>query len=98
MVVLSGYSDEESQNVLKTLAAFHKDPAKQVLRDDFPIEFEPGCDPSFGFIRIVVGRLDHMIMRISMLNLAQSLKLFRESLHFSQQTFTDTIVIVKCNR
>lgn len=96
VIVLSGYSDDETQNVLKSVSGFHKDPAKQVLRDDFPIEFEPGLDPSFGFDKVMVGRLDNMIMRISMLNLAQSVALdyyntISESLLTEVKRFTNQL-------
>jgi required for meiotic nuclear division protein 1 len=98
VIIFSGYSEDEMRYAIKTVTPFHKDVAKQVLRDDFPIEVEAGRDLSFGFNKVVVSKMDQMIIRIAMLNLAQSVALdyynsISESLLTEVKGFTNQLEV-----
>ena len=75
VIVFSGYAEEEMTAAIKTLASYLKDPEVAWLRDEFQIRVDPGRENSFEFAEAVVGRLDDMVIRVAMLNLAQSVAL-----------------------
>jgi uncharacterized Rmd1/YagE family protein len=77
VIVFCGYSEEEMKWAIKTVSAYQREPETVWLRDEFQIRLEEGRDKdtAFDFNEVVVGRLDDTVMRIIMLNLAQSLAL-----------------------
>ena len=60
---------------IKTVAAFQKNPMTSPLRDEFQIRVEEGMESSFDFSEAVLGKIDDKVIRIAMLNLAQSVSL-----------------------
>jgi uncharacterized Rmd1/YagE family protein len=76
VIVFSGYSEEEMKWTIKAVSAYQREPETVWLRDEFQVRLEEGKDTSsFDFNEAVLGRLDDTVMRIIMLNLAQSLAL-----------------------
>jgi uncharacterized Rmd1/YagE family protein len=75
VIVFAGYSEEEMKWGIKTVHAFQKNPIVLWLRDEFQIRLEPGKENLFEFNEAVLGKLDEKVIRIAMLNLAQSVAL-----------------------
>jgi len=75
VIVFSGYQEEEMKNTVKGLEPYLKDPAIAWLRDEFQIRVDPGNESSFEFAEAVVGKMDEKVIRVAMLNLAQSVAL-----------------------
>ena len=76
VIVFCGYSEEEMKWGIKTVSTYQRDPETVWLRDEFQVRLEEGKETSaFDFNEAVLGRLDDTVMRIIMLNLAQSLAL-----------------------
>lgn len=75
VIVLSGYLQEEMKARIAALKPYLKDPAAMPLRDEFQIRVDPGKETSFEFAEAVVGRLTPQVVRVAMLNLAQSVAL-----------------------
>lgn len=75
VIVFCGYSEEEMKWAIKTVSAYQRAPEPAWLRDEFQIQVEEGKDTAFDFNGMVLGRLDDTVMRIIMLNLAQSVAL-----------------------
>ncbi len=75
VIVFSGYTEEEMRWGIKTVAAFQKNPMTSPLRDEFQIRVEEGMESSFDFSEAVLGKIDDKVIRIAMLNLAQSVSL-----------------------
>ena len=75
VVVFSGYTEEEMKWNVKAIQAYQRNPLINWLRDDFQIRVEDGKETEFEFDEMVVGRLDDKVLRIAMLNLAQSVAL-----------------------
>ena len=75
VIVFSGYEEEEMKNVIKAIREHLKDPETSWLRDEFQIRVEPANEFVFEFAEAVVGKLDEMVIRVAMLNLAQSVAL-----------------------
>lgn len=74
VVVFSGFSDEEIKIALRTIQPYLKNPLPQPLRDDHEIQVQEG-EMDFDFDKLIVERFDSKIVRIAMLNLAQSVAL-----------------------
>ncbi len=74
VVVFSGFSDEEIKIALRTIQPYLKNPLSQPLRDDHEILVQEG-EMEFDFDKLIVERFDSKIVRIAMLNLAQSVAL-----------------------
>ncbi|HET9487142.1 MAG TPA: RMD1 family protein [Chryseosolibacter sp.] len=75
VIVFSGYQEAEMKDVIKTVEKHLKDPEVAWLRDEFQICVDRGKETSFDFAEVVVGKLDDMVVRVAMLNLAQSVAL-----------------------
>lgn len=75
LIVFAGYRDEEMKEGIKNVGSFLKEPATVWLRDEFQIRVEPGKGTFFEFAEAVVGKLDEKVIRVAMLNLAQSVAL-----------------------
>jgi uncharacterized Rmd1/YagE family protein len=73
-VAFSGFSDEEIKIALRAIQPYQKNPLAQPLRDDHEVLVEEG-EMEFDFDKLIVERLDAKIVRIAMLNLAQSVAL-----------------------
>ncbi len=74
VIVFSGHTDEEIKLAIKTVSAFLKNPSTNLMRDDHEIEVKEG-EMMFEFNQVVVERLDSKVIRIAMLNIAQSVAL-----------------------
>jgi uncharacterized Rmd1/YagE family protein len=75
VIVFSGYLQEEMKALIRDVEQYLKDPAPVWLRDDFQIRVDPGMGTSFEFAEAVVGKLTEKVVRVAMLNLAQSVAL-----------------------
>jgi uncharacterized Rmd1/YagE family protein len=75
VIVFSGYTEEEMRWGIKTVSAYQKNPMPALLRDEFQIRVEEGKESSFDFNEAVLGKMDEKVIRIAMLNLAQSVSL-----------------------
>jgi len=75
VIVLCGHSEEEIQEVTKTILPFQKNPDNKWLRDDHEISAVTGSEIKFNFDQLVVDHIDETIIRIAMFNLAQSVAL-----------------------
>jgi required for meiotic nuclear division protein 1 len=75
VIVFSGYSEEEMKWGIKAINGFQKNPLAAWLRDEFQIRIDEGKEQIFEFNEVVVGRCDEKVIRIAMLNLAQSVAL-----------------------
>ena len=75
VVVFAGLSEEEMKQTISLIQTHLKDPAKAWLRDEFQIRVDPSRQVAFEFAEAVVGKLDDMVIRVAMLNLAQSVAL-----------------------
>ena len=72
VIVFSGYQEEEMKATIRTVDRYLKDSEKAWLRDEFLIEVDPGREVAFEFAGAVVSKLDDIVVRVAMLNLAQS--------------------------
>ncbi len=72
VTAFTGYKEAEINQTIKSLEAYQKNPLPNWLRDDFDISVKPGNDIAFEFDRVILGNLDAKVIRITMLNLAQS--------------------------
>lgn len=72
VMVFTGYSEEEMRWGIKTVNAFQKNPRANPMRDEFQIRVEEGKENLFEFNEAVLGKVDEKIIRMAMLNLAQS--------------------------
>lgn len=77
VIVFVGYSEEEMKWGVKTIHSFQKDPLPVALRDEFQIRVDPGRDSAFEFNEAILGKTDERVIRVAMLNLAQSVALDR---------------------
>ena len=75
VIVFSGHSEDEIKIAIRTIANFLKIPNTHWLRDDFTLQVKAGAELEFGFDGLVVDRLDDQVVRIAMLNIAQSVAL-----------------------
>src|SRR5688500_3408901 len=75
VIVFSGYTEAEMKAIIQTVEAHLKDPALTWLRDEFQIRVDAGKETSFEFAEAVVGKMDEKVIRVAMLNLAQSVAL-----------------------
>lgn len=75
VIVFSGFSQDEMKEAIKNINPFLKDPALVWLRDEFQIRLDKGKETAFEFAEAVVEKLDEKVIRVAMLNLAQSVAL-----------------------
>lgn len=72
VIVFTGHTEEEMKWAVKAVQQFQKNPLNNWLRDDFDISVQPGSDIIFEFDKVILGTIDAKVIRIAMLNLAQS--------------------------
>lgn len=75
VIVFSGYKEEEMKYGIKTVSPYMKDEVSSWLRDEFQIRVDPSKGTFFNFAEAIVGKMDEKVMRVAMLNLAQSVAL-----------------------
>lgn len=75
VMVFTGYTEDEMKWAIKAVQAYYKDPVVQWLRDEFQIRVEESADILFDFNGAVLGRMEDKVIRIAVLNLAQSVAL-----------------------
>jgi uncharacterized Rmd1/YagE family protein len=75
IIVFTGYSEEEMKWAVKAVNPYHRVQLNPWTRDEYIIRVEEGQDMRFEFNEVVVGRVDEKVIRIAMLNLAQSIAL-----------------------
>jgi uncharacterized Rmd1/YagE family protein len=75
VIVFSDYSEEEIKLSIKTIHPFLKGSITNWIRDSHELAVIPGSDLRFEFNQVITDRLDERIIRIAMLNLAQSVAL-----------------------
>lgn len=76
IVTFKGYSEEEIQTSIEAIKPYTIK-SSQWLRDDHDISLTNDEELQFEFDHIIVSRLDSKVIRIAMLNLAQSVALDR---------------------
>jgi uncharacterized Rmd1/YagE family protein len=74
VIVFCGHTEEEIQAAVKKIEPSLKNP-EPWIRDDHTLDIIPGANLQFEFEQVIVDRLDARIVRIAMLNLAQSIAL-----------------------
>jgi len=77
VMAFCGYSDDEIKARVNELIHFCKNPFSGWSRDDHQIRVENSIEPQFEFDQVIVNRIDDKVIRIAMLNLAQSVALDR---------------------
>ncbi len=75
VVVFAGMPEEEMKSIIVSIQPHLKDPEKAWQRDEFQIRVDPERGTAFEFAEAVVIKRDPTIMRVAMLNLAQSVAL-----------------------
>jgi required for meiotic nuclear division protein 1 len=75
VVVFAGYTEDEMKWAVKTLQPYQKNPFVNWLRDEYDIDVQEGQPITFDFARLLLSKLDHRILRITMFNLGQSVAL-----------------------
>lgn len=75
VVVFTGYTEDEMKWAIKAVSAYQRNPIAQWMRDEFQIRVEEGRETVFEFNEVVLGRVSDKVIRIAMLNLAQSISL-----------------------
>lgn len=75
VIVFSGYREEEMKEIIRVIQSQLKDPETTWMRDEFQIRIDPSKETSFEFAEAVVVKFDAMVVRVAMLNLAQSVAL-----------------------
>jgi uncharacterized Rmd1/YagE family protein len=74
VVVFTGHSEDEIKIAIRAISPYQKNPNSNWLRDELELTVKEG-EMEFDFNRLIVDRLDEKIIRIAMLNLAQSVAL-----------------------
>src|SRR5688572_17696873 len=87
VIVFAGHQEEEMKSAVLAVQGHLRDPEKAWLRDEFQIRADPERDIAFEFAEAVVGKLDDMVIRVAMLNLAQSVALDHYH-HVSEELLT----------
>ncbi len=77
VIVFSGHSEEEIGKAVQAIQPYARTPVTHWLRDDHEICLDPNSELEFAFDQVIVNHLDFKVVRISMLNLAQSVALDR---------------------
>lgn len=72
VIVVAGYTEDEMKWAIKATQPYQRNPVATWLRDDHLIRVEPGNGIQFDFDEMVLGTLSDKVIRIAMLNLAQS--------------------------
>ncbi len=74
VIVFAGYSEEEIKDVVKSIQSFLKSPDGW-LRDDHDVSVREGAMAEFLFDQVIVDHIDDKVLRVCMINLAQSVAL-----------------------
>ncbi len=75
VVVFAGLEEDEMKSIITGIQAYLKDPEKAWLRDEFQIRVDADRGTAFEFDEVIVTKRDPTVMRVAMLNLAQSVAL-----------------------
>jgi uncharacterized Rmd1/YagE family protein len=75
VVVFCEHTEDEIKKSITSCHLFQKNPDSNRLRDDHEIAVVAGSEMKFNFDQLVVDHIDETIIRIGMLNLAQSVAL-----------------------
>lgn len=75
VLVLAGYNEDEMKWAVKAISSFQKNSLTPWLRDDHELTVEAGSSIAFEFDEVILDRVDEKVIRVAMLNLAQSVAL-----------------------
>jgi required for meiotic nuclear division protein 1 len=75
VVVFANMSDVDVSKNLSSMRQFYKNPFKDKIFDDFEIIYRPDQPLTFHFDYLVTTRIDEEVIKIVMLNIAQSVAL-----------------------
>lgn len=75
VLAFAGYNEDEMKWAAKAVAGYQKNPLTTWLRDDHELIVEEGSSITFQFDEIILDRIDEKVIRVAMLNLAQSVAL-----------------------
>lgn len=75
VIVFSGHTEEEMRYAVKAISAYIKNPVTSWLRDEYEINVNHEPEPRFDFGSLSVDRINESLVRVAMLNLAQSVAL-----------------------
>lgn len=75
VIVFSGHTEEEMRYAVKAISAYIKNPVTSWLRDEYEINVSNEPEPRFDFGSLSVDRVNESLVRVAMLNLAQSVAL-----------------------
>ncbi|MFN5170633.1 MAG: RMD1 family protein [Cyclobacteriaceae bacterium] len=75
VVVFSGHTEEEMRYAVKAVSAYIRNPVGSWLRDEYEINVNNEPEPRFDFGSLSVDRVNESLVRVAMLNLAQSVAL-----------------------
>lgn len=74
VIVFTGYTEEEIKVAVKAIHPFLKSP-NGWLRDDHEVTVRDGASVDFLFDQVIVDHIDEKVIRVCMINLAQSVAL-----------------------
>jgi len=74
VIIFAGHSEDEIKVAVRTTLPYQKSALPNWLRDDYDLSAKEG-ELQFDFNQLIVDRLDEKVIRIAMLNLAQSVAL-----------------------
>lgn len=74
VIVFAGHSEDEIKVAVRSTLPYQRSAISNWLRDDYELTVKEG-ELQFDFNRLIVDRLDEKVIRIAMLNLAQSVAL-----------------------
>lgn len=75
VIVFAGYTEDEMKWAIKAIAPYQRNPTPQWMRDDHELKVEESGKLTFEFDEVITSRLDDKVIRITMVNLAQSVAL-----------------------
>lgn len=75
VIVFAGYTEDEMKWAIKAIAPYQRNPIPQWMRDDHELKVEESGKLTFEFDEVITSRLDDKVIRITMVNLAQSVAL-----------------------
>lgn len=77
VIVFCGFTEQEMDARVKDILTFCRNPLTSPLRDDHQLTVKDELEPRFEFDQVIVNKIDDKVIRIAMLNLAQSVALDR---------------------
>lgn len=75
VIVFAGYTEDEMKWAIKAVASHQRNPVSQWMRDDHELKVNEEEGLAFQFDEVVTSRVDEKVIRITMVNLAQSVAL-----------------------